>query len=98
MRGENRKVPVGFLSWARIPDWALEGAIIKGVCVPSDRLFFVFRPFFKYSLNMPMIERFLKIDSGLGAKVTQLDAVDNGVKPPCHLTVEAEVTLTWHEA
>jgi hypothetical protein len=32
MRGENRKVPVGFLSWARIPDWALEGAIIKGVC------------------------------------------------------------------
>jgi len=29
MRGENRKVPVGFLSWARIPDWALGGAIIK---------------------------------------------------------------------
>jgi hypothetical protein len=49
------------------------------------------------------MERFLKMDLGLdvimvGAKVTQLDAVYNGVKPPCHLAVEAEVTLTWHEA
>jgi hypothetical protein len=40
------------------------------------------------------------MDPGLGtihagAKVTQLDAVDVGAKPPCHLTDDAELALTW---
>jgi hypothetical protein len=52
---------------------------------------------------MLMTKRFQKIDSWLDAimtdaKITQLDVVDNGTKPSCHLAVEAEVTLTWHEA
>jgi hypothetical protein len=40
------------------------------------------------------------MDPGLGAihagaKVTQLDAVDVGAKPPCHLADDAELALTW---
>jgi hypothetical protein len=30
-----------------------------------------------------------------GAKVTQLDAVNVGAKPSCHLADDAELTLTW---
>jgi hypothetical protein len=40
------------------------------------------------------------MDSELGAihadaKVTQLGAVNVGVKPPCHLADDAELALTW---
>jgi hypothetical protein len=40
------------------------------------------------------------MDPGLGAihagaKVTQLDAVNVGAKPPCHLADDAELALTW---
>jgi hypothetical protein len=40
------------------------------------------------------------MDPGLGAihggaKVTQLDAVNVGAKPPCHLADGAELALTW---
>jgi hypothetical protein len=28
-------------------------------------------------------------------KITQLDAVNIGAKPPCHLTDDAELALTW---
>jgi hypothetical protein len=31
----------------------------------------------------------------VGAKVTQLDAVDVGAKPPCHLADDAKLALTW---
>jgi hypothetical protein len=49
---------------------------------------------------MPLTERFQKIDLGLGAinagaKITQLDAVNVGAKPPCHLADDAELALTW---
>lgn len=30
-----------------------------------------------------------------GAKITQLGAIDIGVKPPCHLADDAELALTW---
>jgi hypothetical protein len=47
---------------------------------------------------MSLTERFQEIDPGFGAinadvKITQLGAV--GVKPPCHLTDDAELALTW---
>jgi hypothetical protein len=40
------------------------------------------------------------MDPGLGvihagAKVTQLGAVDVDAKPPCHLSDDAELALTW---
>jgi hypothetical protein len=40
------------------------------------------------------------MDPGLGAinagaKITQLGAVNVGVKPPCHLANDAELALTW---
>jgi hypothetical protein len=49
---------------------------------------------------MPLTERFQKMDPGLGTihagtKVTQLGAVNVGVKPPCHLADDAELSLTW---
>jgi hypothetical protein len=49
---------------------------------------------------MSLTERFQEMDSGLGvinagAKITQLDAVNVGVKPPCHLADDAELPLTW---
>jgi hypothetical protein len=64
------------------------------------RLFFFFFTFFrKIFLNMFLTERFQKMDSGLGAihagaKVTQLGAVNVGVKTPCHLADDAEMVLT----
>jgi hypothetical protein len=30
-----------------------------------------------------------------GVKVTQLDAVRVGAKPPCHLANDTELALTW---
>jgi hypothetical protein len=47
-----------------------------------------------------MPERFQKMDPGLDAinavaKITQLDAVNVGAKPPCHLADDAELALTW---
>jgi hypothetical protein len=47
-----------------------------------------------------MTKRFQKIDPELGAihagaKITQLDAVNVGAKPPCHLADDAELALTW---
>jgi hypothetical protein len=49
---------------------------------------------------MPLTERFQEIDPGLGAintsaKITQLDTVNVGAKPTCHLADNAELALTW---
>jgi hypothetical protein len=49
---------------------------------------------------MSLMERFQKIDLGLGvinadAKVTQLGAVGVGAMPPYHLADNAELTVTW---
>jgi hypothetical protein len=64
-------------------------------------LFLPFTPFFrKIFLNTLLTERFQKMGSALGAihigaKITQLGAVNVGAKPPCHLADDAELTLTW---
>jgi hypothetical protein len=63
------------------------------------RLFF--KSFFKrFSQICLLTERFQKMDSGFGvinadAKITQLDAVNVGAKPPYHLPDDAELALTW---
>jgi hypothetical protein len=53
----------------------------------------------KYVSDGKILKNRTRLDAIMtDAKVTQLDAVDDGTKPSCHLAIEAEVTLTWHEA
>jgi hypothetical protein len=65
------------------------------------RIFFYFLALFrKIFSNTFLMERFQKIDPGLGAihagaKITQLGAVNVGAKPSCHLADDAELALTW---
>jgi hypothetical protein len=62
--------------------------------------FFIFLAFFqKIFSNIPLTKRFQEIDPGLGAihagaKITPLDTVNVGAKPPCHLADDAELALT----
>jgi hypothetical protein len=49
---------------------------------------------------MSLTKRFQKIEPGLGAihtsaKITHLDAVIVGAKPPCHLADYAKLAVTW---
>jgi hypothetical protein len=72
--------------------------------LPSSYLYqsvFFLKPFFrKIFSNMPLTERFQEMNSclgaiNIGAKITQLGAVNVSAKPPCHLADDAELALTW---